>query len=339
MKKYLSVLSVFSCLAVVILHTNSVFWTFSYDSYWWKSNLVESAFYFAVPIFFMISGCNLIDYNKKYNTKVYFLKRIRKTVVPFLLWSIIGYGYLIVTGLWAAEKMEVKKAINLIFNSSIIGPYWFFIPLFAIYITIPAVAMVPEHSRKSIFEYLLTVGFAINMVLPLAFKLVGLEYNSSFYISMSGGYFFYALAGYYIDRYPIGKKYRILAYILGISGVLAQAIGTYILSYRDGTINQLYKGYLNVPTVFYAIAIFLLFKSIDTSRVIDRMYRIMKWVSEDTFGIYLIHWYIIAYIQYHTQLNIYRISYWIGGGIIIFVISALLTKIIRRIPIIKNLIP
>ena len=61
MKKYLSVLSVFSCLAVVILHTNSVFWTFSYDSYWWKSNLVESAFYFAVPIFFMISGCNLIQ--------------------------------------------------------------------------------------------------------------------------------------------------------------------------------------------------------------------------------------------------------------------------------------
>lgn len=63
--EYISLASVLSAIAVVYMHTNSCFWDFSTTRYWFTANIIESVFYFAVPIFFMISGAMLLDFNKK----------------------------------------------------------------------------------------------------------------------------------------------------------------------------------------------------------------------------------------------------------------------------------
>ena len=89
-KIYIQILGVLSCLAVVVLHTNGCFWDFSYERYWLTANLIENLCYFAVPIFFMISGATLMDYRKRYSTEEFFKKRFWKTVVPFLIWSVVG---------------------------------------------------------------------------------------------------------------------------------------------------------------------------------------------------------------------------------------------------------
>ena len=67
--EYISMASVVSALAVIFLHTNDCFWTFSTARYWFSANIIESVFYFAVPIFFMISGAMLIGYNDRYDLK------------------------------------------------------------------------------------------------------------------------------------------------------------------------------------------------------------------------------------------------------------------------------
>lgn len=97
-KEYIQNLSVISAFAVVMLHTNGVFWKFSYERYWVTANVIESVFYFAVPIFLMISGVTLIDYSKRYSTKDYFKKRIKKSVIPFILWSLLFLIYLKLLG-------------------------------------------------------------------------------------------------------------------------------------------------------------------------------------------------------------------------------------------------
>ncbi len=66
-KYYIQNLSVLSAFAVVALHVNGEFWNFSYGRYWITSNIIESLFYFAVPIFFMITGVTLVDYNERYS--------------------------------------------------------------------------------------------------------------------------------------------------------------------------------------------------------------------------------------------------------------------------------
>lgn len=41
---------------------------------WNTSLIVECLFYFAVPVFVMLSGANLMNYRKKYDTKTFLLK-------------------------------------------------------------------------------------------------------------------------------------------------------------------------------------------------------------------------------------------------------------------------
>ena len=61
---YLTVLNVLSAWCVVMLHCNGIFWTRPEGRLWITSNFIETACYFAVPIFFMISGITLLDYPK-----------------------------------------------------------------------------------------------------------------------------------------------------------------------------------------------------------------------------------------------------------------------------------
>ena len=72
MKTYITVLNVFSAIAVVALHVNGCFWQFSRSSYWFTANIIESVFCFAVPVFFMITGVTLFDYTKRQDTEIFF---------------------------------------------------------------------------------------------------------------------------------------------------------------------------------------------------------------------------------------------------------------------------
>ena len=90
MKLYISVLNCVSCVAVVLLHTNGIFWSHPSGELWISANFIETYFYWAVPIFFMISGATLMDYRERYTTAEFYKNRIKKTVVPFVFWSLIS---------------------------------------------------------------------------------------------------------------------------------------------------------------------------------------------------------------------------------------------------------
>lgn len=49
--EYISLASVVSALAVIFLHTNDCFWTFSTAGYWFSANIIESVFYLQFQYF------------------------------------------------------------------------------------------------------------------------------------------------------------------------------------------------------------------------------------------------------------------------------------------------
>ena len=67
---YVDVLNIMSCFAVVMLHVSLNVFNPS-DTYWTQAVLFQAIAIFAVPIFFMISGMNLIGYADKYDTKTF----------------------------------------------------------------------------------------------------------------------------------------------------------------------------------------------------------------------------------------------------------------------------
>ena len=47
-KNYITLLSVVSAFAVVLLHSNGCFWSFSRERYWITANIIDAVFYFAI---------------------------------------------------------------------------------------------------------------------------------------------------------------------------------------------------------------------------------------------------------------------------------------------------
>ena len=129
---YIYILNIISCFSVVLLHANTSFWQYSDNPEWAFSNIIESVFYFAVPCFLMISGATLIDFTDKYSLRTYFIKRINKTVIPFIIWSFIGLFYSIITRRIDVMTLNVISIIDGILNAKYIGIYHFFINLFIV---------------------------------------------------------------------------------------------------------------------------------------------------------------------------------------------------------------
>lgn len=99
-KEYITFLKVFSAFAVVMLHVNGVFFEFSFKRYWISSNFIECLFYFAVPVFYMITGATLINYRTRYTTREYFKKRWTGAVIPWIVWLFISMVYSVYVYAW-----------------------------------------------------------------------------------------------------------------------------------------------------------------------------------------------------------------------------------------------
>lgn len=82
-KLYISVINVIACLGVVILHANGIFWQHPSGLLWISANFLETFFYWSVPLFFMITGVTLIDYNKRYSTTVFFSVDLKRQLCLF----------------------------------------------------------------------------------------------------------------------------------------------------------------------------------------------------------------------------------------------------------------
>ena len=105
---YITLLSVISAIAVVMIHVNAACLgnVGAENRYWFGAIVIDCISCSAVPIFFMISGANLLDYRERYSTKEYFIKRIKKTVIPFIVWSIVIliYDIFIEKTVWVIER-------------------------------------------------------------------------------------------------------------------------------------------------------------------------------------------------------------------------------------------
>lgn len=284
----------------------------------------------------MITGVTLVDYNERYSTKEFLYRRFSKTVFPFILWSLLAFSYLSVNG--KIVDYSLKNIINSLINTQFNSFYWFFIPLFSIYLSLPFISAIPKEKRKSAFGYGIVIYMLFNSLFPFLFSLLEMNYNNSLSIPILSGYIIFVLIGYWIDNYDLSRTQRKIIYILGCIGLFSHIIGTWYFSYEIGDVSRLFKGYLNIPSILFSVSIFTLFRY---SKIHIQIFiaRITDFFSQVTFGIYLSHWFIIQYIVNNTSIQRTSIVYRTFGSVVIFLLCSIITKLLQKIPLINKIVP
>lgn len=342
---YISFLNVFSALAVIMLHANGTFWKYRNDSSWMLNNIIECLFYFAVPIFFMLTGATLLDYQKKYDTKTFFKRRFTKILIPFTFWSIFGIFYYAIIEQYGWEP-NINDAFNALFSGCFVNIFWFFPPLICIYLTIPLFSAIKENKKQDILKYLVVVGFLLNILVPFllntlnyAFKL---DLKWPYEFCVMSGFLIYPVIGYLLHNIKLTKKQRKIIYTLAVFSLFVHIFGTYFLSVRADKLVTLFKGYLNAPCFFYSIGLFVFIKQLSNSEKFVAFFKKpVLFLQRYSFAFYLLHFFVIKDITRllaTTEIQEESFIYVIIRFILTILICIIATFIIRKIPKIGKLI-
>lgn len=327
---YINVLNVLACLCVVGLHCNGAVHAPTNQSYWYQSLIVETMAYWAVPVFFMISGATLMTYRQRYDTKTFLIRRFTKIGIPLLIWIVFFFIKNLLRGQY--KVINLRLILNLLLYHNVQNVYWFFAPLFAVYLAIPVLSRLT--GNRSTLKYMAVLGFLTISLLPFACLLIGVNFNPELTFPLAGGYVLYAVVGYLFSTHRFCLKERLVIYILAVVGLVARYGHTAGSFLAQGQVDKLTWGYHNWPAFFLAAAIFVFIKQICQQNWINRpkIVSAVSWLSGASFGIYLIH-------AYCMMLIMNKLGIWEGlwqwrflGPFLIYGLCLLIVKLTQKIP-------
>jgi len=339
---YISFAKIISAYGVIILHTNKFsFDNFKNDKNWILTNLIEQSFYFAVPFFVLCIGATLLDFNEKYGLIEFYKRRIFKVVFPLIGWNILSYYYRVYfIKSMKKEKFNIFKLLNLYFKNEIYGLFYSFHIFIITYMIIPLLAYVEKNKKMMIYFYCFFTLLITNSLIPF---LIDLLHAYKIYLfwpyKIDAGYIIYIFSGYIIQNYIFSTFEKILIYIIGLISFLIQLLGTQISSYRHNRTIEFHMGYLQLPTILYCTSFFLFIKENFSliSKKLNKKY--INKIGSLTIGPFFLHWPLIEFFQKFPGLIFRMKIFTFYGGSFICIISFILTYILKKIPIVRYLVP
>ncbi|MBR3675763.1 MAG: acyltransferase [Alphaproteobacteria bacterium] len=331
--QWVSVLTVLSCVAVVYLHVNGIYWTHPSGMLWHTSSFIECLFYFAVPCFFMLSGYTLLDYRQRYSTKLFLKKRFVRVFIPLLVWSAFYYT--------AYNDMHFDNGFwSSFLHCRIEDLFYFLYQIQFCYLGMIYFSLIPNKMRH--LKWIIVCCFVFFSVLPFLHK-AEILHMPWLKLFTDWQPLLFCFLGYFLGNTNLSSKQRAFIYVLGFIGFLFHYFGTTFVSFLPGKVDQLYKGYYTFPAVFYSSAIFVWCKNFNWDFIFK--YKVSKAlfnkVLSCTLSIYLAH----IMIVYHTLPVVYSyfgindypikcLAYRIVAPlVIIFIICSVIIFLARFLPV------
>ncbi len=305
--QFMNCLNVLACFAVICLHCSQVVFRPSASITWYYSVVMQSVFIFAVPIFFMLSGANLLGYRKRYSTKTFFKKRLKKTLVALIVGSALVYCITCFCPelfCRVPRRFSLLDFVSLFLNNEIEPIYWFFYVILVVYLMTPLLSLLAD-SKKVLLYAILLLGFA-SSVLPFLSRYVPafLFLQSLFGAqALTGGITFFLL-GYYLQNYAPRQRPApcVLAFALFTALMIAATIAINLDAVQQPDIS--YEGFFSNAFSFFSIgassALFLLFKSAEPrfQQLSSAHKSVLQRLSSASLGVYVIHLLVMDYIAF-----------------------------------------
>jgi surface polysaccharide O-acyltransferase-like enzyme len=292
-----------------------------------------------VPLFFLISGHLLLS--KQEDLRTFFRKRAARIIIPFLAWSII---YDVQNSGAFTESGVTLEAVLKVFLRILRGPraghLWFFYSLIGLYLITPILRVFISKARNSEILYYIALWF---IAMPLLFIVEEFTpFKNGFEIYYTGGYLGYFLLGYYLGRLETKPLLTWAAAGLFITGILF----TFAVFYFDlpPQKNELvFRSYPSLNIVLMSLGAFVLIKAAG-EEISARWAGISSNVSRASFGIYLIHPIVFAWMAFGWAALGFRTA--AGNALLViplatlinFLLSWMIVFLISKIPLVRTVV-
>lgn len=338
---FVDVLNIVSSFAVVALHVSLGVFSPSVDVSWVESVAFQAAAIFAVPVFFMVSGMNLLGYRERYSTTHFFLNRFRRVGVSLLAGSLLFYfvystfpAYFYSANLIASSSGVIDFVIRLLGNK-INDIYWFLYAILYLYLVTPLFSLAIDDRR--LMRYLICLSCFASVIVPFCKTFLPIDdlgINQLFLLTRFNSIcaFYYLLGGY------IGK-YR--TFLDDISAPLC-AVGYFVCTcamiiwglisngYFSGCVTEGYRSYpisISSPLcVAQSLLLLHLLKKEETKlRALPvEVHSVIKKLSGAAIYVYLIHILLVNLQPVGKMALVHRIINYSPGIklILVYLISA-----------------
>lgn len=339
---YLDLLRGISILAVVVIHVTSypVAFLSTESAVYPLYFIVNAGSNFAVPVFLFLSALVLFyqyDDGTKKNWFVFYWKRLKRIIAPYLLWSVFYTVYVSYV-----QKVSFSEAFTKFIKGLPVGGsydhLYFMIIIAQFYLLFPLFILL--FKLKFVRSHILLFGAAFQVLIYLLnYYYFHLPKIGTFV----GSYLMYFFLGAYFAEFIKDAKNNEtpkLNWALTIITLLSGAIYIFqkwLQMTNPHWIQQPFLSYINFITnyVFCSLccAFLLLFVRILERRPMTK--KIISSLGACSFGIYFIHPFFLSLWRHYIMTSgpiTYHLLVWTGGVIAIF-LSWLFTITIIHTPL------
>jgi surface polysaccharide O-acyltransferase-like enzyme len=341
---------VIAMLMVLVLHTIISFTMrpdFFATKLWFVVEPISAISKPAVLLFFMMSGFLVI--NKSRTIQENWKKTKKRIFIPLCFFSILNIIYAFsnfhYNGSNGVEFLQSQLVRVTNFPSS---PLWFLVVLLFLYLLNPVWQTIFGDSKnRNLGRYLVLLSFIFSAIVTII-KFPSLK-NDIFYNNFTAwlGFLFFYLYGGLVRNNWININNNKINTVLVIFSFIAIMIGDYFTAFANVyNLNFIWNGYtfdyLSIPVILLSVGLFNIliranYRWISENNAGRKFLQGLKWLAGLSFGIYLIHSYVVSIFTDKIGFDFNKITinvylYNILNYSLVLTISLIITYIIKKTP-------
>lgn len=344
---FLDYLRVIACFMVVMVHACEFYYcneagailANDTDRLW--VSLIDGAFRQSVPLFVMASSFLLVPLTT--DATIFFKRRFSRVLVPFIVWSLL---YAVVPVLTGSISGDIWQRVTTILYTANIdsGHLWFIYMLIGVYLVMPVISPWINQVSKRGEEMFLAIWFLSTFtgyLRPLTTYVWGEVFWNSFHaLYYFSGYIGYVVLAHYIRRYvdwPLKKTLAVAVPLILVGyAFTAGLFYTHSLESTDYAYVEQSWYFCTFNVAIMTAGTFLLLRHAGSSA--RWLYTPVKTVSKLSYGIYLMHIFILGFMQQWIAPHFPTLPAILLVGTATFLACILVTRLISLIPFSKWII-
>ena len=309
----LDLIRVLACLMIISMHSPLPEGGTTYGLF------LSSLSYLSAPgigLFFMVSGALLLPIMEP--TSVFIKKRLTKIVIPTLIWTCF---YLGLKSFYDGHQITLRDILSIPFSPQGNSIFWFIYVLIGIYLLSPILSRWLEKASKREMEFYLLL-WTITLCYPYLKLFLNINETETGILYYSSGYLGYFLLGYYLRKYVSQTNLVLICTLFTLALLVPVCLKTAQIE-------------VDFYSMFWYLSLFVAIMSAGWFVLLMRRgkisnVRVRALVTnfyKCSFGIYLVHIFIMRRILWHCTW-IQGIESYILQTIVIIVLTALFSWLI-----------